>query len=115
MIAENPERTVRIAAADLQEYVQKISGARLPIVTRPGDGAVHLFVGRSIYTDQLGIGTEDLKFGAYRIASGNDWMVFIGDDTNFNPQRSAREITMISPAANFRRNGRGGRWDLVRT
>lgn len=85
VIAEQPQRTVRIAAADLQEYVQKISGARLPIVTQPSGAAVKLFVGRSPHTDELGFTAEGLKFGAYRIASGGDWMVFIGDDTDFVP------------------------------
>ena len=35
VIAEKPLRSVRIAADDLQTFVQKMSGARLPIVTEP--------------------------------------------------------------------------------
>lgn len=85
VIAESPERSVRFAAADLQTYVQKISGARLPIVTKPTGTAVKLFVGRSPHTDTLGISAKDLKFGAYRLVSGPDWMAFIGNDTNFTP------------------------------
>jgi len=85
VIAEKPQRTVRIAAADLQAYVQRISGARLPIVTKPGGKTVKLFVGRSPHTDMLGITAEGLKFGAYRLVSSADWMVFIGDDTDFVP------------------------------
>jgi len=86
VIAEQPQRTVRLAADDLRTYVQKISGARLPIVTQPGDAAVKLFVGRSPHTDKLGVTAEGLKFGAYRLVSGADWMVFIGDDTDFVPR-----------------------------
>jgi hypothetical protein len=33
ILADRPARSARLAAADLQEYVQKISGARLPIVS----------------------------------------------------------------------------------
>lgn len=85
VLADKPERSVRIAAADLQEYVQKISGARLPIVTQPSGKAVKLFVGRSPGTDRLGITADEMKFGAYRLVSGDDWMVFLGDDTEFTP------------------------------
>jgi len=85
VIAAKPQRTVRIAAEDLRAYVEKISGARLPIVTQPRGGAVKLFVGRSPHTDALGIAAEGLRHGAYRIVSGPDWLVFIGDDTDFTP------------------------------
>ncbi|HUG69196.1 MAG TPA: hypothetical protein VMM76_15705, partial [Pirellulaceae bacterium] len=52
IIAENPPRTVRLAAHELQNYVEKISGARLPIATQPSDGVpVRVYVGRSPHTD----------------------------------------------------------------
>lgn len=86
VIAEHPARTVRLAAADLQGYVQKMSGARLPIVTQPNGNAIKLYVGRSPYTDRLGITAEGLKYGAYRLVSGDDWMIFLGDDTEFIPR-----------------------------
>jgi hypothetical protein len=106
VIAERPERSVHIAAADLQEYVQKISGARLPIVTEPSISGpsgktVKLFVGRSPFTEQLGITSDALKFGAYRLVSDDDWMVFLGDDTNFTP---------IEPYAKSRREMDDGRY-----
>ena len=85
IVAESPARTVRLAAAELQSYIQKISGARLPIVTAPSGKAVKLFVGRSRYTDQLGIPVEGLKYGAYRLFSGEDWLVLLGDDAEFTP------------------------------
>lgn len=54
-----------MAAADLQTYVQKISGARLPIVTEPTANATKLFVGRIPHTDKLGITAEGFSCGAY--------------------------------------------------
>jgi hypothetical protein len=96
VIAEKPARTVRLAAADLQTSIEKISGAHLPIVTEPSGKAVKLFVGRSTHTDRLGITAEGLKYGAYRLVSGEDWLAFIGDDTEFVPRepwpRSNRDI-----------------------
>lgn len=86
VIAEQPARTVRLAAADLQEYVEKISGARLPIVTQPSGKAVTLLVGRSPSTDKLGVTAEGLRYGAYRLVSGDDWLALVGDDTDFVPR-----------------------------
>ncbi len=86
IIAEKPQRTTRLAAAELQTYIEKISGAKLDIVTRSNEAvAVKLYVGQSAHTEKLGITTEGLTDGAYRIVSGDNWMVFIGDDTNFVP------------------------------
>jgi hypothetical protein len=86
VIAEDPSRTTLLAAHELQTYVEKISGARLNIVTNPGGQLpVRIFVGQSSHTKQLGITTEGLTDGAYRIVSGDDWLVLIGDDTNFTP------------------------------
>ncbi|MFN4260958.1 MAG: DUF4838 domain-containing protein [Gemmataceae bacterium] len=86
VIAEKPPRTVRLAAHELRTYVEKMSGARLPIVTQPScDMPVQVYVGRSPHTDRLGITPEGLKYGAYRIVSGDNWLVLIGDDTDFTP------------------------------
>lgn len=102
VIAEKPERSVRLAAADLQEYVRKMTRAHLPIVTEPSGTAVKLFVGRSPYTDKLGITAEGLKYGAYRLVSGDDWLVFLGDDTDFVPRepfpRSNGDLTRVREA-----------------
>jgi hypothetical protein len=86
IIAENPARSVRLAAHELQSYVQKISGARLSIATKPSDAAaVSVYVGQSPHTDKLGIKADGLQYGAYRIVSGDNYLVLIGDDTDFVP------------------------------
>jgi hypothetical protein len=86
IIAEKPARTTRLAAQELQNYVERISGAKLGIVTKQsGQVPVSVYVGRSVYTDQLGVTAQGLEHGAYRIMSGDDWLVLIGDDTDFTP------------------------------
>lgn len=86
VISATPQRTVRLAAHDLQTYVQKISGARLPIVTEPSNAATaKLYLGRSPHTDCLNISASGLRDGAYRLVSGANWLAFIGDDTDFTP------------------------------
>jgi len=86
VISEKPLRTVRLAAQELQDYVSKISGARLAIVTEPsGGGVAKIFVGRSSHTEKLNLTASDLKHGAYRLVSGADWLALIGEDTEFTP------------------------------
>ncbi len=86
VIATELPRTTRMAARELQTYVAKISGAKLKIVTAPsGEVPVSIFVGRSSYTDKLGVSDAGLKYGAYRIVAGDNWLVLIGDDTDFVP------------------------------
>jgi len=86
VIANEPPRTTRLAAHELQTYIEKISGAKLPIVTAPTeDVPVTIYVGRSPYTDKLKVPADDLKDGAYRIVSGDGWLVVIGDDSDFTP------------------------------
>jgi tetratricopeptide (TPR) repeat protein len=86
IVAKQPPRTTRLAAHELHRYIEKISGAKLPVVTEPSEtAAVKIYVGRSPHTDRLKITSEGLKYGAYRIVSGDDWLVLIGDDTDFAP------------------------------
>lgn len=85
VIAGKPPRTVRFAAQDLQTYVKKITGAHLPIVTKPSGQAAKIFVGRSEHTDARKVTAAGLKHGAYRIVSGDDWLALLGDDTEFTP------------------------------
>lgn len=87
VIAADPPRSTRLAARELQTYVEKISGAKLAIVSEPtGKVGVKLYVGESTHTRQLELSTEGLEHGAYRLVSGSDWMAFLGDDTDFVPK-----------------------------
>jgi hypothetical protein len=100
IVAEKPQRTARLAAHELQTYLRKISGAQLPIATAPTSGvAVQIYVGRSPDTDKLQVTADGLKDGAYRMISGANWLVLIGDDTEFVPREPfARNVAAI-PAA----------------
>jgi len=85
IIAPDPPRTVHLAARELQVYLKKISGAELDIVTRPGDRPVRIYVGESDHTRRLGIRSDDLPYGAYRMVSGESWLALIGQDSDFTP------------------------------
>ncbi len=100
VIAGQPARMTRLAASELQTYIEKISGAVLPIVTEPTAGAARIYVGISPHTEELGLETEGLKYGAYRMASGPDWLALLGPDEDFEP---------IEPYGHSRTSGSGGR------
>ncbi len=88
VLAEKPPRMVSLAALELRHFVEKMSGARLPIVTTPtADKRLKIHIGRSAETERLGITSEGLRDGAYRLASGPDWLVLIGEDRDFSPER----------------------------
>jgi hypothetical protein len=84
VIADNPPRAVKLAALELQACLEKISGARLAIATAPGTNvSMHIYVGKSAYTDKLNISDEGLKYGAFKIISGKDYLVLLGHDKDF--------------------------------
>jgi len=87
VISDKPLRTVRLAAQELQAYIQKISGAKLPIGTKPKAGSlVTIYVGRSAFTDAQGITDEGLSHAGYRMVSGPNWLVLLGRDRDFQPR-----------------------------
>ena len=82
VISDKPARMVRVAAQEFRQQIEKISGARLPIVTQPTGKAVKVFIGASAHSP---VKADGLEHGAYRITTGADWMALIGDDTDFVP------------------------------
>ncbi len=86
VIADKPPRMVKLAAAELQTYIEKISGAKLAITNAPGsDAPAHIYVGRSVETDKLKISDEGLKHGAFKMVSGENWLVLLGHDSDYTP------------------------------
>ena len=84
--AENRPRMVTLAALELQRHIQTMGGVRLPIVTAPDASLpVKIYVGKSAATDKLGVTDKDLKYGAFRMVSGPDWLVLLGNDFDFTP------------------------------
>lgn len=85
VIAEKPARMTKLAAKELQTYLEKISGAKLEILTAPTAGKTHIFLGRSSHTQALKLATDGLENGAFRMASGADWLALVGPDEDFVP------------------------------
>lgn len=84
IIADQPTRSQKVAANELQTFVERISGAKLPIGTTVNpDYPVKVYVGRSAHTDKLGIRDDDLIEGGYRMVSGDGWLTLIGRDDDY--------------------------------
>jgi len=102
IIAENPARMTKLAAKELQTYLEKISGAKLEVRTAPTPGKAHIFLGKSSHTEALKLGTDGLENGAYRMASGADWLALLGPDEDFvsiepwGRNRSAGETARVN-------------------
>ncbi len=82
VISDKATRMQRVAAHEFRTQIEKISGARLPIVTQPTGNAVKVFIGASADNP---VKADGLQHGAYRITTGPDWMTLIGDDSDFEP------------------------------
>ena len=86
VLGNDPARMAKFAAKELQKYVEKMTGAKLPIVAEPSGGAVaKIFVGKSSFTDKLGLKTDGLRYGAFRMAAGPEWLALLGPDKDFEP------------------------------
>ncbi len=98
VIAADAPRLVVLAAEEFRDYIQRISGAELPVVhERNGQYPVAVFIGESSGTRALNITSDGLKDGAYRIESGEDWLVLLGKDSDFEPREP---FTLVSGRTN---------------
>ena len=57
-----------------------VVGMTLPIARERTEGKTAIFVGMSRFTEKLGLSTKELKHGAFRMASGKDWLALLGAD-----------------------------------
>jgi hypothetical protein len=86
VIAEKPTRSARLAASELQTHVEKITGAKLAVVTSPtNDQPVKIYVGESEHARQAGVTAEGLERDAFRMVSGANWLALVGNDRDFTP------------------------------
>ena len=78
-------RRPKFAARELQTYIEKASGVKLPIVGKLPAGRKPVFVGPSEFTKALGLSAEKLKPEGFRIRTVGDAVAVIGRDTPGSP------------------------------
>jgi hypothetical protein len=98
----------KLAAKELQSHLAKMSGSMLPIVTKRQAGKAAMFVGKSRHTDAFSLATDALQHGAFRMASGKDWLALLGPDMDFVPIEPWGRSRL--PAETARVNGE---WDKI--
>ncbi len=93
VIAEEPPRAAGFGALELQACLEKISGARLGIVSTPTAGRpIKIYVGDSGHARQAGVTSDGLKRDAFHMVSGKTWLALVGNDQEFEPREPwARE------------------------
>ncbi|MFA7158982.1 MAG: DUF4838 domain-containing protein [Kiritimatiellia bacterium] len=86
VVETNAISSVQLAANDLQEFIEKMSGARLEITNAPSDKfKFHVYVGPSEFTQKLGVTTEDFKPEEFRIIARDNYVILIGCDEQRKP------------------------------
>jgi hypothetical protein len=100
VIDAEPARMTRLAAKELQTYIEKISGAKLPITSTPSDAIPSkIYLGISAQTKKLKLDPAGLAHGAFRMASGKNWIALLGPDSDFTPiepwARNRSDVTRV--------------------
>ncbi len=91
VMPENALSSVNLAAEDLQKHLELISGAKLPIVTKPTDDVRNkIYVGESEYTKKLGISVDDLKIEGFKIIAKDNYVALVGRDEQRQPDKYDR-------------------------
>ncbi len=141
VVTEEPRSSVKFAVQQLQQYIEKMSGARLPIFPPSAMGPgpenanllnkyppdlarkpVKIYVGESYHTHHLGVTDEGLDWGAYRMVSGDGWLALLGKDIDFMPmgiwgrhrghmQKGALQKWEEATGDHHWRNPMGGLWN----
>ncbi|MEI6423761.1 MAG: alpha-glucuronidase family glycosyl hydrolase, partial [Lentisphaerota bacterium] len=84
VIAESAEPSVRTAADELQDKLEKMSGARLAIVsTASPEVKNQVYVGESEYTRKLGVKLDDVKYDGFKIVADKNYVVVAGKEIDF--------------------------------
>jgi hypothetical protein len=85
--ADAPD-SVRLAASELQHYIEKVSGARLPIQNEPlaaHEPGVNVFIGESAFTRALGLRLDGLPGDGFRLEARDHWLAILGRDYRGRP------------------------------
>lgn len=92
-ISENANKSVSFAAEELQKYIGKMSGAKLPILkidesidlkTFLSKNKNAIIVGENKYASELGVTAQGLKEDGYRIETKENALIILGRDSR-NP------------------------------
>ncbi|OHB53908.1 MAG: hypothetical protein A2Y12_09450 [Planctomycetes bacterium GWF2_42_9] len=87
VVDQNAPSSVQLAASELKYYIEKSTGASLPICNEiePGNKSITILLGVSSYTQAANISTSSLKDDGFKIVCKNNILGIIGKDYNGPP------------------------------
>lgn len=85
VLPDGATRTAGLAATELQGFVLKSTGARLPIVAIPSPDKPHLFVGPNVTSAAAGVTADDLKPEGFHLRVIGQDVHLVGKDTGGDP------------------------------
>ncbi len=85
VVDANAPKFVMFAANDLSRCLAATSGTKLDVVAKHSGRKPAIFVGKSTYTDELGIKTDGLASEGCRIVSTDDYLAIVGRDYSGEP------------------------------
>ncbi len=83
VIPVDPSPQVVLAADELRDHIEKISGARLEILTVPSGDMYPIYVGQSEHTDRLGLDLRGMEGEVYRVVVTDSYTALFGYDFIF--------------------------------
>ncbi len=90
VIAKEPSKTTRFAVQELNEHLELVAGAKLPVVDDAADvKGPRVLVGESAATRALGINTADFQHQEYLVKATADTLVLIGKEEAATVEKSA--------------------------
>ncbi|MBN1672842.1 MAG: DUF4838 domain-containing protein [Kiritimatiellae bacterium] len=84
VIAENAEQGIKLAAEDLREHIERMSGARLPLVNAPSAGTKNqVYVGQSRFTKALGFVPAAFNSSGLEIVARANYIILDGPNKHW--------------------------------
>jgi len=81
VVDTNALSSVNLAAKDLQEHLEKMSGAKLEIVSAPSEQFKnHVYVGPGEFTAKLGFKPGEFKNSGFEIVAKDNYVIIAGAD-----------------------------------
>ena len=96
VVPEKPLSGITLAAEDLQKHLELMSGAKLPIVSKPTPGVkTQVYVGTSELTVKLGFTPATFNNSGFEIVAKDHYVILAGPDRqrNASPYSEAGEET----------------------
>ncbi len=122
VVSETAVEPVKEAADELQKYIEKTTGAKLPIVNKAAGKAI--YVGESDYTQKLGLTNDSFKKQEYLIKANDGNLILMGrDESNrdnaklighsFNSKRFFQATGTLYAVDDFLEKFCGVRWYMI--